>query len=121
MAQATNLTLKNAAAANVLYGPRVIRTGDIAIYRDDTAGLTEATRGSASLSIKETALLRRVEGKVAYPELVGGVVQTNIADFRLKVVKSMTEGAKAELLARIRALISDAIVTAATDKGETPW
>jgi len=121
MAQATNLTLKNAASANVLYGPRVIRTGDIAIYRDDSAGLTEATRGSASLGIKETALLRRVEGKVAYPELVDGVVQTSIADFRLKVVKSMTEGAKAELLARIRALIDDAIVTAATDKGETPW
>lgn len=122
MAQAANLVLKNASAVNVTYGPRLIRTGEIASYTDQTAGLSDAVRSKATLTLKESATVRTVEGKVTYPERrATGELDTAFGTFMVKSVHVMTPTAKLEVLSRLRAMIDDAIVTAAVDSGETPW
>jgi hypothetical protein len=123
MAQATNLLLKNAAAANVTYNPTKIVTGDQAIYTDRTNG-TLAGQSKASLTLKESATTRKVSGKVTYPVLnatTGALSHTLIGTFDVVCPLVATLAERQEVRARVASLIADAIVTAAVDNGETPW
>lgn len=123
MATATTLVLKNAAAVNVNYYPIKIVTGDVAQYVDRTNGALNA-QARASLFFRESISTRKVSGKLTYPvvDAVTGLVKyTNLATFEIVTPLAATLVERQEILARAKAMIADAIVTAAVENGETPW
>lgn len=120
MANATSLSLKNAAAVAVPYQPIRISTGEFAMYVDRTNPVLNM-QSKASLSYSETATVRKVGVKLTFPFTVDGKVNTCIgtANMVIPTVTTLTE--RQELRARLVSLLADAIVTAACDNGETPW
>lgn len=122
MASATTLVLKNAAAVNVNYYPTVIQTGSRAVYVDRTNGKL-ALQSHATLTQAEQATQRRTSGKVDFrvEDAVTGVVRTGYGDFSFRIPNEFSLVERQELAARLRAMIDDAVVTAAVENGETPW
>lgn len=122
MATATNLVLKNAAAANVTYYPKVIETGSKAVYVDRTQGVIRL-QPTAALGFRESATVRNVSGKLVYPVLdaITGTLDWATAKFELILPLKLDASVRDEILARTRAMIDDAIVTSAVQNGETPW
>lgn len=122
MANAANLVLKNAAAANVTYFPSRVRGGEFAEYVDRTNGVI-AQQSKFTLSYRQTATTRQAVGKVVYPafDAASGTINNCIAEFKLIAPLVMTAADRSELLARVRAAISDSIVTSALVDGETPY
>lgn len=121
MPQATALVLKNAAAANVSYYPTKVRGGELAEYVDRTLGII-AQQSKFTLSYRQTGTTRQVLGKLTYPAAdSNGVVNTCIAEFKIVAPLVMTSSDRSEILARIRAAIADAVVTAGVVDGDTPY
>lgn len=122
MAAATTLVLKNASAVNVNYYPVQIVTGDRAVYTDRTNAKL-ALQHRASLYYGETTAQRRISGKVDYrvENATTGVITTGYGEFSFRIPNSFVLADRQEVAARLRAMIDDAIVTAAAENGETPW
>lgn len=123
MAAAANLTLKNAADANVTYYPFRVNGGSEASYIDRTNSVLSA-QSRASVFFKESKETRTVQGKVTFPVLnatTGALAYTCLGtfDIRLPLVATLTD--RQELRKRLAALIADAITAMAVDNGETPW
>lgn len=122
MAAAGNLTLKNSADVNVVYGPVKIKTGEYAQYVDRTQGVL-ALQPVASLAYSENEDVRKVVGTVTYPVLnaTTGVVEKDFGRFEYTLRRSHTADDRLNVRKRLAALIADSIVTTAVDNGETPW
>lgn len=122
MATATTLVLKNAAAANVNYYPKVITTGVKAVYVDRTQGVI-ALQPSASLNFRESATARNVSGKLVFPVAnpQSPMPDSCLGKFELVLPLKLSAADRNEILARTRAMVNDVIVTAAVIDGETPW
>lgn len=122
MASATTLVLKNAAAVAVNYYPNKIQTGQLARYSDRT-NTKLALQHVAQLNLAESTEQRRVFGKVDYrvENATTGAVKTGYGEFAFRIPNDFTLTDRQELEARLRAMIDDAIVTAAVENGETPW
>lgn len=122
MAQATTLVLKDASDTSVNYVPKVIRTGEFALYAD-TSITKIAGQPSASLSFRETKTARNVSGKLVFPVLdeTSGSYDQCIAKFELVMPTKLDASARQEILARLESMVADTIVAKAAVDGETPW
>lgn len=122
MATATTLVLKNAAAVNVNFYPVAIQTGAKAVYVDRTNSAL-ALQDRATLAYSESETQRRVSGKVDHriSDATTGVISTAFGEFSFRIPNVFTLTDRQELAARLRAMIDDAVVTAAVENGETPW
>lgn len=123
MSAAATIILLNAASANVNYYPQRIINGSESIYVDRTNGVL-AAQSRASLFFNESAVTRKVVGKVTYPVLnatTGALSHTLIGtyEFKLPLISTLTE--RQEVRKRLTSLIGLAITSDATDNGETPW
>lgn len=123
MASATILTLKNAAATAVSYAVQKILAGNF-IQWNDRSAINILGQSKASLECKETPTVRKVNGKLVYPTLdaiTGAVVRTHLGTFELVAPLTGSKVERQEFEARFRAMILDAVVTAAFEDGDMPY
>jgi len=122
MAAVATLVLKNNADVNTNYYPVVVKTGEYARYVDRTQGVL-ALQPTAALAFSETSTVRKASGTITWPTLdaATGVVDTSYGRFEYSILKKQSATDRLDLRKRLVAMISDAIVAAAVDNGETPW
>lgn len=122
MANIAPLTLKNAADANVTFTPQAVDPGSMAVWRDRSADVP-ALQGVAQVVFRESATVRHVSGKVTLPyaSVDGKVIDHEVGSFKLSTPMHFTTAQRAELRARVAALIANAVVANANDNGEMPF
>jgi len=122
MSAAATLVLKNAAAVSVNYFPRLIKTGEEAMYRDESQGV-DRLQPLATLYYRQNPDTRIVSVKLTYPVLdaVTNAVDTCLFKGEFRLPRKLTLASRQEILARTKQMFADAVVQAAVENGETPW
>lgn len=124
MAAVGNLILKDQVDANVTYYPVLVRTGDEVVYVDRTESLL-ALQSKARFTIKETATVRQVTGKVTLPYTVDMFNTTTfnqaMGGFNFVLPNNMSAIQRTKIRKLLIAALSDAVTTALCDNGESPW
>jgi len=122
MADATTLSLLNAAAGAVLYYPKTIVSGGLCTYVDRTLSV-EQGQSIASAMVQSSQTARKVTGKLTYPVLDGdgNLARVLLGTFSFVMPHGSDLSDRDELAARVRSLIDHAVITAMVEHGESPW
>lgn len=123
MTQRSNLTLKNAADADVVYYPTKVIEGEQAFWVDRSEGVI-AAQSKASVFLTESQTTRKVSGKVTLPvwnATLKAVELVELASFELKAPLTSALPNRKELFARFASLAASPIVQSAFEDGEGQW
>lgn len=125
MAAAADLTLKNAAAANVTFNVYSVNPDSVEYTEAGATSILGTSRANLSRKIPadKSAGVYRIGGKVTYPVIngtTGALDGTVTGTFEILRPAKLTVANVDELYARFNALVGQAVVKAAAENGAIP-